>query len=277
VKDAAGEVTELHGEWDPASWGGNAPDGRTVRGTLHWVSAAHAAPAEVRLYDRLFSVENPGADENKSFLEEVNPESIVRVTRAVAEPYVSTLGTLTAAGTRVQFERVGYFSLDPDSKPGAPVWNRTVGLKDSWAKLENKAQGKVNAPAAPKPAKETRPKTKAEPAPPPPEITIDDLGKVDLRVGLVKSAELVAGADKLLKLMVDLDEGRLRQIFTGLRAEYPDPAVLVGRKVMVIANLKPRQMKFGLSEGMIFAAGGRVVTFDSDEAGTVPAPGTKIS
>jgi len=74
---------------------------------------------------------------------------------------------------------------------------------------------------------------------------------------------------------VDLGEGRLRQIFTGLRTEYPDPAVLVGRKVMVIANLKPRQMKFGLSEGMIFAAGLRVVTFD--EAGTAPEPGTKIS
>ena len=94
-------------------------------------------------------------------------------------------------------------------------------------------------------------------------------------MGLVKSAELVAGADKLLKLMVDLGEGRLRQIFTGLRGTYPDPAVLVDRKVMVVVNLKPRQMKFGLSEGMIFAAGGRVVTFDA--AGAAPEPGTKIS
>jgi len=272
IKNANGEVTELHATWDPGSWGGSAPDGRTVRGTLHWVSATHAVPAEVRLYDRLFSVENPGADEAKSFIDEVNPESVVRVTGAVTEPY---LASVAKPGTRVQFERVGYFCLDPDSKPGAPVWNRTVGLKDGWAKIEAKGGKKPAAPAnkPAKPPKEARPK--AEPAAPPAEVTIDDLAKIDLRVGLVKSAELVPGADKLLKLMVDLGEGRLRQIFTGLRTEYPDPAVLVGRKVMVIANLKPRQMKFGLSEGMIFAAGLRVVTFD--EAGTAPEPGTKIS
>ncbi len=272
IKNANGEVTELHATWDPGSWGGSAPDGRTVRGTLHWVSATHAVPAEVRLYDRLFSVENPGADEAKSFIDEVNPESVVRVTGAVTEPY---LASVAKPGARVQFERVGYFCLDPDSKPGAPVWNRTVGLKDGWAKIEAKGGKKPAAPAnkPAKPPKEAKPK--AEPAAPPAEVTIDDLAKIDLRVGLVKSAELVPGADKLLKLMVDLGEGRLRQIFTGLRTEYPDPAVLVGRKVMVIANLKPRQMKFGLSEGMIFAAGLRVVTFD--EAGTAPEPGTKIS
>ena len=97
---------------------------------------------------------------------------------------------------------------------------------------------------------------------PPWRSPIDDLGKVDLRVGLVKEAGLVDGADKLLKLMVDLGEAEPRQIFTGLRAHYPDPAVLVGRKVAVVANLKPRQMKFGLSSGMILAAAGRVVTFD---------------
>jgi glutaminyl-tRNA synthetase len=287
VKDAAGEVTELHATWDPGSWGGSAPDGRTVRGTLHWVSAAHAAPAEVRLYDRLFGVENPGTDESKSFLDEVNPESIVKVEGAVTEPYLSTLATLTKAGTRVQFERVGYFCLDPDSKPGKPVWNRTVGLKDSWAKLE--AKGGKKAGPSPSPSPKGRGDKKSQvPSPreagrglgrgaaePPAEISIDDLGKVDLRVGLVKSAELVEGADKLLKLMVDLGEGRLRQIFTGLRGSYPDPAALVDRKVMVVVNLKPRQMKFGLSEGMIFAAGGRIVTFDA--AGSTPEPGTRIS
>ncbi|HEY7371054.1 MAG TPA: glutamine--tRNA ligase/YqeY domain fusion protein [Polyangia bacterium] len=276
VKDAAGEVTELHATWDPASWGGSAPDGRTVRGTLHWVSAAHAAPAEVRLYDRLFAVENPGTDENKSFLDEVNPESVVSVAGAVTEPYVATL---TKHGTRVQFERVGYFCLDPDSTAGSPIWNRTVGLKDSWARLEGKTQMKSSAKGAAtgtgKLESKAPKKEKTAPAAPPAEISIDDLGKVDLRVGLVKSAELVEGADKLLKLMVDLGEGRLRQIFTGLRASYPDPAVLVDRKVMVAVNLKPRQMKFGLSEGMIFAAGGRIVTFDA--AGSAPEPGTKIS
>jgi methionine--tRNA ligase beta chain len=274
VKDANGEVTALHADWDPGSWGGSAPDGRTVRGTLHWVSAAHAAPAEVRLYDRLFSVENPGADEAKSFLDEINPDSIVRIEGAVTEPY---LAAVAKPGTRVQFERVGYFCLDPDSTPGKPIWNRTVGLKDSWAKIESKG-GKKAGPSpspSPRPAGKGDKKPASVPVEPPTEITIDDLGKVDLRVGLVKSAELVEGADKLLKLMVDLGEGRLRQIFSGLRASYPDPAVLVDRKVMVVVNLKPRQMKFGLSEGMIFAAAGRIVTFDP--AGSAPEPGTKIS
>jgi methionyl-tRNA synthetase len=112
------------------------------------------------------------------------------------------------------------------------------------------------------------------------EITIDDLNKVDLRVGIIKQAELVAGADKLIKLAVDVGEGRLRQIFTGLRAYYPDPAVLVGRRVGVVANLKPRQMKFGLSEGMILAGGGgdrphRIITFD--DVPDAPQPGDKIT
>ena len=87
------------------------------------------------------------------------------------------------------------------------------------------------------------------------EIGIEEFGKVDLRVGLVKEAGLVEGADKLIRVLVDLGEGRDRQIFAGLRASYPDPTVLVGRRVVVVANLKPRQMKFGLSEGMILAAG----------------------
>ena len=273
VKDARGEVTELHASWDPASWGGSAPDGRTVRGTLHWVSAAHAAPAEVRLYDRLFAVENPGTDEAKSFLDEINPESIVRVEGAVTEPY---LATAAKPGLRVQFERVGYFCLDPDSTPGKPIWNRTVGLKDGWAKIESKGGKKAGPSPQPSPRQAGRGSQDQIPSPrEAAEITIDDLSKVDLRVGLVKSAEIVAGADKLLKLMVDLGEERPRQIFTGLRAHYPDPAVLVGRKVMVVANLKPRQMKFGLSEGMIFAAGGRIVTFDDGQP--APEPGTKVS
>ena len=282
VKDAAGEVTELHASWDPGSRGGNAPDGRSVRGTLHWVSAAHAVPAEVRLYDRLFSVENPGTDEAKSFLDEVNPDSIVKIDDAVMEPH---LATLVAPGTRVQFERVGYFCLDTDSAPGKPVWNRTVGLKDSWAKIEAKGGKKVGGPSpSPSPRQAGKGDKKQEaPAPgPAPEITIDDLGKIDLRVGLVKEAGLVEGADKLLKLMVDLGEAEPRQIFTGLRAHYPDPAVLVGRKVAVVANLKPRQMKFGLSSGMILAAAGRIVTFDGrlPQAGRqdfVTAPRTRFA
>jgi glutaminyl-tRNA synthetase len=281
IKDASGEVVELRCTWDPGSWGGNAPDGRTVRGTLHWVSAAHAVPAEVRLYDRLFSTEAPGTDENKNFVEELNPDSLTRLTGCQLEPYLAS----SAAGARVQFERLGYFCVDSDSRPGQLVWNRTVTLKDTWAKIEAKAPAKTEKPAraekAPRPEKAPKPEKSAAPAPEPPaEITIDDVGKLDLRVGIVRTAETVEEAKKLIRLQVDLGEGRLRQIFAGLRAFYPDPAVLVGKRVIVVANLKPRQMKFGLSEGMVLAAGGgerphKVCTFDDDA--TAPQPGDRIS
>jgi methionine--tRNA ligase beta chain len=299
IKDASGEVVELRCTWDPQSWGGNAPDGRAVRGTLHWVSAAHAVAAEVRLYDRLFSTENPGTDEARSFLDEVNPESLVRLTDCRLEPYLAG----AAPGARYQFERIGYFCVDPDSRPGKLVWNRTVGLKDTWAKLEAKggarapaAKGsgagaeKANAAAAAAAAKPPRtPKDEAASAPPskaaapdvpPAEIDIDLLGKVALRVGVVKEAAIVPEAQKLIRLMVDLGEGRLRQIFAGLRASYPDPTALIGKSVVVVANLKPRQMKFGLSEGMILAAGAegrghRVLTFDAGD--DAPHAGDKIS
>jgi glutaminyl-tRNA synthetase len=300
VKDAAGEVVELRCSWDPASWGGSAPDGRTVRGTLHWVSAAHAVAAEVRLYDRLFSTENPGTQEGKSFLEEINPESVVTLTGCQLEPYLA--GVAGQAGARFQFERLGYFCVDRDSAAGKPIWNRTVTLKDSWARIEGKAQGKgpaatsrggaagkdegkVSAKAGAKPIAPVKPPGAAKPAPaapvpPPAEIAIEDLARVDLRVGVVREATHVPEAQKLIRLMVDLGEGRLRQIFTGLRAHYPDPARLVGARVVVVANLKPRQMKFGLSEGMILAAGGgdrphRIATFE--DGGDAPQPGDKIS
>jgi glutaminyl-tRNA synthetase len=275
IKDDQGTVTELRCTWDPGSWGGNAPDGRTVRGTLHWVSEAGSLPAEVRLFDRLFSVENPDADEARSFVDELNPESLVRLTGSRIEPHLAS----AAPGGRYQFERLGYFCVDPDSKPGHPVFNRTVTLKDGWAKLEARS---AKAPAAKAPAARAAPakdRPAAAAAPAPPEIGIEDLGKVDLRVGIVREAAVVPEAQKLLRLMVDLGEGRLRQIFSGLRAFYPDPSVLVGRRVAVVANLKPRQMKFGLSEGMILAGGGdgrshRIVTFD--EGADAPQPGDRI-
>jgi glutaminyl-tRNA synthetase len=276
VKDDAGQVIELRGTWDPESWGGRSPDGRTVRGTLHWVSAAHAVPVEARLYDRLFSVENPGADDARSFLDELNPESLTVLEDSLVEPYLRDAAT---PGTHWQFERVGYFCVDTGGR--GLVFNRTVGLKDAWASLEKKgaapkaqgaAPGAKPAPSAPKP----------EPRPPPPaaEIAIDEFQRSDLRVGIVRSAELVPEAQKLIRLQVDLGEGRLRQIFAGLRAYYPDPSVLVGKRVIVVANLKPRQMKFGVSEGMVLAAGGgdrphRVATFD--DAPDAPQPGDKIA
>jgi glutaminyl-tRNA synthetase len=255
IKNERGEVIELRCSWDPGSWGGNAPDGRAVRGTLHWVSAEHAVAAEVRLYDRLFSAENPGDD----FLNELNPESLVTVGWAKLEPYLAT----AAPGARFQLERLGYFCVDRDTTPGRPVLNRTVSLKDGWAKIEKKG---------------SRPEAKAAPvAPEPAPITLDDLRRVDLRVGIVRSAAAVPETRKLIRLEVDLGEGRLRQIFTGILEHYPDPSVLVGRRVTVVANLEPRQMKYGLSEGMILAAGDghRITTFD-DGPGQ-PAPGDKVT
>jgi glutaminyl-tRNA synthetase len=138
VKDASGEIVELRCTYDPATRGGDSPDGRKVKATLHWVSAAHAAPAEVRLYDRLFSVEDPEADEaGKTFVDYLNPGSLEVLTGCQLEP--SLVGA--TAGARFQFERLGYFSVDSDSRPGAPVFNRIVSLRDTWARIEQKAKG----------------------------------------------------------------------------------------------------------------------------------------
>jgi glutaminyl-tRNA synthetase len=134
VKNAAGEVTELRCTYDPATRGGDAPDGRKVKATLHWVSAAHAVEAEVRLYDRLFTVENPGAGDT-DFLAQLNPHSLDRLDRAQVEPSLA----LRAPGSHVQFERLGYFAVDIDSTPARPIFNRTVTLKDSWAKAKTDA------------------------------------------------------------------------------------------------------------------------------------------
>ncbi len=135
VKDATGQVVELRCTWDPATRGGNAPDGRKVQGTIHWVSAAHALDCELRLYDRLFTVPDPDdVPEGDDFLSVLNPQSLVTVRGAKVEP--SVVGD--PIGTRYQFERTGYFISDIDSRPGALVFNRTVTLKDSWEKVKGK-------------------------------------------------------------------------------------------------------------------------------------------
>ncbi len=135
VKDAKGDVIEVHATYDPATRGGNAPDGRKVKSTIHWVSAAHAIDAEVRLYDTLFTKEDPNqVEEGQDFTANLNPKSLDVVTGAKLEPSLAT----AAVGNRYQFERLGYFCVDPDSKPGAPVFNRTVALKDTWAKIEKR-------------------------------------------------------------------------------------------------------------------------------------------
>jgi glutaminyl-tRNA synthetase len=134
VKDEHGNITELRCTYDPATRGGWSDDGRKVKGTLHWVSAAHAVPAQVRLYDKLFTVENPNAaEEGKTFVDYLNPDSLSVVT-GYLEPALKNM----EHGSRVQFERIGYFCVDPDSTADAPVFNRTVTLKDSWAKIANK-------------------------------------------------------------------------------------------------------------------------------------------
>jgi glutaminyl-tRNA synthetase len=133
VKDERGEIVELHCTYDPATRGGDAPDGRRVKATLHWVSAAHGIPVEVRLYDRLFSVPDPeNVPEGKTFVDRLNLDSLEVLRDSQAE---SALGA-ALPGARFQFERIGYFCVDPDSRPDAPVFNRTVSLRDGWAKIE---------------------------------------------------------------------------------------------------------------------------------------------
>jgi glutaminyl-tRNA synthetase len=133
VKDSSGEIVELRCTYDPETRGGDSPDGRRVKSTMHWVSAAHAVCVEVRLYDRLFSVEDPErVADGKTFLDYINPASLEVVRGARAEPSLAA----AEVPARVQFERLGYFCVDPDSKPGALVFNRTVSLRDSWAKIE---------------------------------------------------------------------------------------------------------------------------------------------
>jgi glutaminyl-tRNA synthetase len=132
VKNASGDIIELRCTYDAESLSG-ATATRRVKGTIHWVSAAHAVDAEVRLYDRLFNSEDPG-EGGRDPLEDMNPNSLDRVTGAKVEPSLA----VARPGARYQFERQGYFCVDPDSEPGRPVFNRTVTLKDSWARIQKR-------------------------------------------------------------------------------------------------------------------------------------------
>jgi len=137
IKDEdTGEIIELRCTYDPATRGGDAPDGRKVRGTLHWVSAAHALPVEVRLYDHLFMKPDPtDVEEGKTFKDYINPESLIVLNPCYVEPSL----TQAKPGDIFQFERVGYFCVDPvDSRPGKPVFNRTATLRDTWAKIQKR-------------------------------------------------------------------------------------------------------------------------------------------
>jgi glutaminyl-tRNA synthetase len=135
IKDTNGEITELRCTYDPATRGGDAPDGRRVKATLHWVSAAHAIPVEVRLYDRLFTAEDPErVGEGRSFADYLNPASFEVLSDCKAEPSMAS----ATVRERFQFERLGYFCVDQDSTAGSLVFNRTVTLRDSWARIEQK-------------------------------------------------------------------------------------------------------------------------------------------
>src|SRR5208283_429438 len=132
---STGEIAEVRCSYDPATRGGDAPDNRKVKGTIHWVSAAHALSIEARLYDQLFLAERPmDVQPGIDWVTTVNPGSLEAVRGAVAEPSLAQ----ATVGQRFQFERLGYFCCDPDSKPGAMVFNRTVSLRDTWAKIEKK-------------------------------------------------------------------------------------------------------------------------------------------
>jgi glutaminyl-tRNA synthetase len=132
IKNAAGEVVELRCTYDPATKGGNAPDGRKVKATIHWVSAAEAVPAEIRLYNLLFTTPQPDA---ANFAEQINPESLEVLAGCMVEPALAGDDEPGA----MQFERQGYFCRDRDSTPGKLVFNRTVGLRDTWAKVSSGA------------------------------------------------------------------------------------------------------------------------------------------
>ena len=138
VKNDRGDVVELRCTYDPATRGGDSPDGRKVKATLHWVPAGPAVPVEVRLYDRLFSVQDPERpSDGRTFLDYLNPGSLEVLRGCLAEPHLAGAGV----GDRFQFERLGYFCVDPDSRPGALVFNRTVSLRDTWARIAQKNLG----------------------------------------------------------------------------------------------------------------------------------------
>jgi glutaminyl-tRNA synthetase len=171
VNGPAGEVVSLRCSYDPATWGGVVPDGRKVKGTVHWVSAADAVPCEVRLYDRLFSVADPEAaaaerGEGVEFTEFLNPKSLRVVERALVEPSVFE----APRATRFQFERLGYFWRDPlDDRPGRPVFSRIVNLRDTWAKGRDiaeptgRARAESNGKAGASRPTETRPRADLPP------------------------------------------------------------------------------------------------------------------
>ncbi len=260
VKDANGNIVELRCTYDPQTKGGNAPDGRKVKGTIQWVEATNAIDAEIRQYDRLFTKEDPDDLEEgqEDFLANLNPDSLHILHNCKLEP---ALGKLTPE-TRVQLERVGYFCADRyDYSPEHPVFNLTVSLKDSWAKIEKKEEP---AKAAPKAEKKAEKKAAEQPVNVA-VIGVEDFAKLQLKVAKVLEAERVENADKLLKLQVDC--GEKRQIVAGVAAYYK-PEEIVGKLIVMVVNLKPAVIRGIESNGMLLAAKKknelRLLTVDGD-------------
>ncbi len=243
VKDAHGNIVEIHCVCDPESRGGNAPDGRKVKGTIHWVSCQHAQHAEVRLYDRLFNEENPLSDK-ENFIDALNPDSLQTIT-AMVEPALTQL----KPEDRVQFERIGYFVADRhEYTSDLHVFNRIVALRDSWAKIQKK-QSQKGAKQPPQKTKEQKQNDGVNVAD---LIDINQFAKAKMKTARVLEAELVEGSDKLLKLQVQAGEEK-RQIVAGI-AKWYQPEDLVGKTVIIVANLKPAKI-FGVeSQGMLLAA-----------------------
>ena len=256
VKDAQGRVVELRCTYDPATRGGNAPDGRKVKGTIHWVSAAQAVSAEVRLYDRLFLKENPEeVAEGQDFTANLNPASLEVRRGCRLEPVLAE----AAPGVTYQFERLGYFCADNrDSRPEALVFNRTVPLRDTWAKIEKKESPAPQAKTAPA-ASAAAPEGVAL-------IGIEDFARLALRTAKVLEAERVPDSDRLLKLQIDLG-GEKRQIVAGIAKAYA-PEAVVGKTIVVVSNLQPAVIRGVESNGMLLAAKTkrelRLVTVDGD-------------
>ncbi|HEY0015072.1 MAG TPA: glutamine--tRNA ligase/YqeY domain fusion protein [Longimicrobium sp.] len=276
VKDDAGEIVELRCSYDPATRGGSTPDGRQVKGTIQWVSAEHAVPAEVRLYDRLFTVPDPDGGEG-NFKDYLNPESLVVVQGALVEPSLAG----AEPGSRWQFERVGYFCADPvDSKPGALVFNRTVTLRDAWAKAAEKAATPVSTPKAEK-------KPKAERAP------RSESGRPAGAMEIVRSPELEARRARFVAELglsqADADvltrDDELASLFettVGLGAAPKAVAswivnvVLLEVKERGVSNIEftPAELRelIGLVEdGTLSAASGKAVLADMARGGGSPA------
>jgi glutaminyl-tRNA synthetase len=275
IKDkTTGEIVELHCTYDPKTRGGDSPDGRRVMATLHWVSAAHSLQAEIRLYDHFFTAQNPTEEkEGLDFKAYLKPKSLETLTNCRVEPSLKD----ATPGSRYQFERLGYFCVDAgDSSRETLVFNRTATLRDTWAKIQKAGEGSSKKIPEKENGRDAMPFGTQAIEPIGEEITIEEFSKIDLRVGIIREASPLEGAKKLVRLMVDIGEGRLRQIFAGISSAYPDPENLIGKKVIVVANLKPRKMSFGISEGMVLSGGDLdrlcITTFDGN-----PLPGDKVS